>query len=69
MLLLREATERMFWITARMLQLLYVCTTFRPPFSCPQVIKTCKKMGIRTVAVHSDVDSSAVSDLIQSGLS
>lgn len=26
-----------------------------------QVIKTCKKMGIQTVAVHSDVDSSAVS--------
>ncbi|CAJ1066531.1 propionyl-CoA carboxylase alpha chain%2C mitochondrial [Xyrichtys novacula] len=25
-----------------------------------RVIKTCKKMGIRTVAVHSDVDSSAV---------
>uniref|UniRef100_A0A669EVY4 Propionyl-CoA carboxylase alpha chain, mitochondrial n=1 Tax=Oreochromis niloticus TaxID=8128 RepID=A0A669EVY4_ORENI len=25
-----------------------------------QVIKTCKKMGIQTVAVHSDVDSSAV---------
>uniref|UniRef100_A0A671KZ46 propionyl-CoA carboxylase n=1 Tax=Sinocyclocheilus anshuiensis TaxID=1608454 RepID=A0A671KZ46_9TELE len=27
-------------------------------FTC--VIKTCKKMGIKTVAVHSDVDSSAV---------
>uniref|UniRef100_A0A8C4VW90 Propionyl-CoA carboxylase alpha chain, mitochondrial n=1 Tax=Gopherus evgoodei TaxID=1825980 RepID=A0A8C4VW90_9SAUR len=25
-----------------------------------QVIKTCKKMGIKTVAIHSDVDSSAV---------
>ncbi|KTG01995.1 hypothetical protein cypCar_00015484 [Cyprinus carpio] len=25
-----------------------------------RVIKTCKKMGIKTVAVHSDVDSSAV---------
>ncbi|MEQ2253087.1 hypothetical protein ILYODFUR_028536, partial [Ilyodon furcidens] len=25
-----------------------------------QVMKTCKKMGIQTVAVHSDVDSSAV---------
>lgn len=27
-----------------------------------QVMKTCKKMGIQTVAVHSEVDSSAVSD-------
>lgn len=26
-----------------------------------QVIKTCRKMGIKSVAVHSDVDSSAVS--------
>lgn len=26
-----------------------------------QVIKTCRKMGIQSVAVHSDVDSSAVS--------
>lgn len=26
-----------------------------------QVMKTCKKMGIKTVAVHSDVDSNAVS--------
>uniref|UniRef100_A0A668T7T7 Propionyl-CoA carboxylase alpha chain, mitochondrial n=1 Tax=Oreochromis aureus TaxID=47969 RepID=A0A668T7T7_OREAU len=30
-----------------------------PPYLFP-VIKTCKKMGIQTVAVHSDVDSSAV---------
>lgn len=26
-------------------------------------MKTCKKMGIKTVAVHSDVDSNAVSHL------
>lgn len=26
-----------------------------------QVIKTCQKMGIKSVAVHSDVDASAVS--------
>lgn len=51
----------MFWITAQILQLLCF-PYFRTPFSRPQVIKTCKKMGIRTVAVHSDVDSSAVSD-------
>ena len=27
----------------------------------PQVMKTCRMMGIQTVAVHSDVDASAVS--------
>ncbi len=27
------------------------------------MIKTCKKMGIKTVAVHSDVDSSAVREI------
>ena len=31
------------------------------PPSRPQVMKTCRMMGIQTVAVHSDVDACAVS--------
>uniref|UniRef100_A0A667ZHL9 Propionyl-CoA carboxylase alpha chain, mitochondrial n=1 Tax=Myripristis murdjan TaxID=586833 RepID=A0A667ZHL9_9TELE len=54
----KKPTFLNFYIKSCSLILQSVC--FRGYFNGPGVIKTCRKMGIQTVAVHSDVDSSAV---------